>query len=81
VARFAAALDTALAQENADYAAHRQAMRAPEVMAVAPGAFAAWMRHRGKAGGQNKVPRVVHDAALIESLRKFMREHGYVSAV
>lgn len=80
VARFATALDAALTAENADYAAHRQAMRAPVVMAVTQGGFAAWMRQRGKAGGQNKVPRVIHDAALFGSLQAFMREHGYVSS-
>ena len=72
---FAAALDTALARLNADYAAHRQGgfgLRDPRVVLVPPGTFVAWMRARGKLGGQNKVPRVIADAALRDSLRAFV---------
>ncbi len=29
---------------------------------MTPGGFAAWMKARGKLGGQNKVPRVIADA-------------------
>jgi hypothetical protein len=35
------------------------------------GGFAAWMKSRGKLGGQNKVPRIVNDQALFAGLRKF----------
>jgi hypothetical protein len=73
-ARFAAALDTALAAMNADYATHRQGdygMRKPRVVLAPSGAFAAWMRARGKLGGQNKVPRVISDPALLADLRRF----------
>ena len=72
---FAAALDAALAQGNADYAAHRQGgfgLRDPRVVLVPPGSFAAWMRARGKLGGQNKVPRVITDPALLDALRRFV---------
>ncbi|HQT78740.1 MAG: auxin-regulated protein [Rhodospirillales bacterium 20-64-7] len=75
-AGFASVLDRALAVENADYAAHRVGMRAPTLTVVAPGTFAAWMRHRGKAGGQNKVPRVINDEALFADLRAFVTEPG-----
>jgi GH3 auxin-responsive promoter len=74
-AMFARVLDGALARLNADYAAHRQGgfgMLPPEVRLVAAGTFAAWMRRRGKSGGQNKVPRVINDAALLEDLRHFI---------
>jgi hypothetical protein len=62
-ARLAALLDAALRAENDDYAAHRDGaqLAAPEVVLLAPGAFAAWMRAQGKMGGQHKVPRVVAD--------------------
>lgn len=63
LARFGAALDAALLTANDDYRAHRAGMAAPEVVALPPGAFAAWMKARGRLGGQNKVPRVVADAA------------------
>ncbi len=73
--RFATALDAALARLNADYAAHRQGgfgLRDPRVVLVPHGTFAAWMRARGKLGGQNKVPRVISDAALRDGLRAFV---------
>ena len=69
--RFAAALDADLAAGNEDYAAHRSGgfgLRAPEVGAAPPGFFAAWMKRRGKLGGQHKVPRIVNDGALFDGL-------------
>jgi hypothetical protein len=36
-----------------------------------PGSFTEWMRARGKLGGQNKVPRVISDPALLESLAAY----------
>lgn len=71
---FAQALDAALARQNADYAAHRGGgfgLRPPRVALVPPGTFAAWMRARKKLGGQNKVPRVIADPALLADLRRF----------
>lgn len=72
VARFAAALDRALSTANADYASHRTGMQPPEVIAAPPGAFAGWMRARGRAGGQNKVPRVIGDPGLFRDLVAFV---------
>ena len=69
--RFAHAFDAALAAGNADYAAHRAGdfgMRPPQIIAVPPGGFSAWMAARGKLGGQHKVPRVIDDPALLASL-------------
>jgi hypothetical protein len=68
---FAAALDEKLAALNEDYAAHRAGdvgMRAPRVRLVPGGTFAAWMAARGKLGGQNKVPRVISDPAMVAEL-------------
>lgn len=79
VAQFAAVLDAALTEQNADYRAHREGMRAPHVTAVTPGSFSAWMQERGKAGGQNKVPRVIADKDLFDSLLSFMQKHSRVS--
>ena len=76
-AAFGAALDAALMRLNADYAAHRQGsfgLRDPEILLVPPGTFAAWMRARGKLGGQNKVPRVITDPALRDDLRRFVAQ-------
>jgi hypothetical protein len=77
---FAEALDEALAEQNDDYRAHRAGMRPPCVVAVDVGSFAAWMRERGRSGGQNKVPRVIADQVLFASLRSFMAEHGHIVA-
>ncbi|MDA8049833.1 MAG: GH3 auxin-responsive promoter family protein [Rhodospirillales bacterium] len=77
--QLAAALDVALARANDDYAAHRKGgfgLRPPAVLLVRPGTFAAWMRSRGKFGGQNKVPRVIGDAALLERLLRYLEETG-----
>jgi hypothetical protein len=69
---FGRVLDQALARRNADYEAHRAGMAAPVVTLAAPGTFAAWMRARGRAGGQNKVPRVINDGALFDGLLAFL---------
>jgi hypothetical protein len=68
---FAGALDSVLARLNADYAAHRAGgfgLRPPRIVLVRPGTFAAWMRERGRLGGQNKVPRVIADLTLRDHL-------------
>jgi len=65
--RLAAVLDAALTRRNEDYAAHRAGdagMGPPRVLTVPRGFFAAWMRGRGRLGGQNKVPRVVAGETL-----------------
>jgi hypothetical protein len=71
---FARSLDEALSASNADYREHRAGdfgLQAPQLQAVAPGTFAAWMKRRGRLGGQHKVPRIVNDAKLFASLREF----------
>lgn len=75
--RFARDLDQALKTLNDDYDVHRAGdfgMGPPEIIFVRPGAFAGWMQARGRAGGQNKVPRVLHDAELQASLESFMKD-------
>ena len=74
VSAFAARLDALLAEKNEDYKSHRAGdygMRPPAVHAIPPGTFAAWMKGRGRLGGQNKVPRVINDPELFANLRKF----------
>ena len=41
-----------------------------------PGGFAAWMKSRGKLGGQNKVPRIVNDRDLFAALQAFADAYG-----
>jgi pimeloyl-ACP methyl ester carboxylesterase len=76
VAVFARALDAALGRLNDDYTAHRRGdltMLAPEVWPVPPGGFAAWLRSRGRLGGQHKVPRLDSTGALTAQLSLFFR--------
>ncbi|WMS43694.1 GH3 auxin-responsive promoter family protein [Acuticoccus sp. MNP-M23] len=76
-ARFTKALDAALAAGNEDYEVHRAGdvqLLPPDVAFVAAGGFADWMRARGKLGGQNKVPRVLVDGDVRESLLNFAQE-------
>jgi hypothetical protein len=73
---FATIFDRDLARRNLDYEAHRAGMRAPEIRVVPRGAFAEWMRRRGRLGAQNKVPRVISDADLFRDLREFTGQCG-----
>jgi hypothetical protein len=71
---FESAIDERLKARNDDYRAHRSdgfGMHAPRVRAVAPGTFAAWMKARGRLGGQNKVPRIINDQQLFADLCRF----------
>ena len=59
--RFRNRLDEELSNRNADYLAHRipgVGLAPPAVIVAKSGSFEAWMRRRGKLGGQNKVPRM-----------------------
>lgn len=74
LAHFARTVDAGLCATNEDYDAHRSdgfGMNAPEVIALAPGGFAEWMKSRGQLGGQHKVPRIINDAELFDNLCDF----------
>jgi len=78
---FARVLDRELSLRNVDYAEHRSGgygIGAPQAQFLPPGSFAAWMKSRGKFGGQNKVPRVIADAEAFrtaaEALTAALRE-------
>lgn len=71
---FARAIDSRLCTLNNDYRDHRAAgfgLNPPRIHAVPAGSFAAWMKRRGRLGGQNKVPRVISDPELFQDLRAF----------
>ncbi|MDR3516094.1 MAG: GH3 auxin-responsive promoter family protein [Azospirillaceae bacterium] len=81
--RFGAVLDRTLSALNLDYAAHRSGdfgMAPPRIEAAPPGSFARWMKGRGKLGGQNKVPRVITDPALLDGLRRVIAGRDMPSA-
>jgi len=75
VSDFARLFDATLMNGNDDYRAHRAegfGLDAPEVLVAPPGAFAEWMKARGKLGGQNKVPRVITSPNLLSDLVAFI---------
>jgi hypothetical protein len=75
---FSETVDAELLARNDDYRAHRSGgfgMDAPALLAVAHGAFQAWMKHRGQLGGQHKVPRIIADPALFDGLLRFMEDY------
>jgi hypothetical protein len=79
VGTFVGKLDAALCRLNEDYKAHRAGdltLRPPEVVPVQRGGFAAWMRSRGKLGGQHKVPRLDNGGRLTEELAHWFQQQG-----
>jgi hypothetical protein len=73
--KFRKTLDSALQHLNSDYAAKRSGDLALELlqMTVVPtGTFPKWMTHRGKFGGQNKVPRLSNDRRYADDLQRFL---------
>ena len=64
-------LDTALKSVNSDYEAkryHNIALRMPVLHKMKKGAFIAWLKSKGKLGGQHKVPRLSNERKLIEEI-------------
>ena len=81
--RFIELLDQELCRRNDDYRAHRSGgfgMDSPRLLIVRRGTFEAWMKSRGRLGGQNKVPRIINDQGLFASLRDFCAERVIASA-
>lgn len=76
-AHFARILDADLANGNDDYEAHRSAgLDPPQVVALPRGAFSRWMAALGRAGGQNKVPRLIGDPDRFATMRRELEEAG-----
>ena len=68
---FARSVDGVLRRRNHDYDTKRTGdvgMLPPLLALVTPGTFHAWMRARGKLGGQNKVPRLRNDREVADAL-------------
>jgi len=81
LAAFRAALDADLCRRNADYRAHRAegvGLPLPALVVARRGGFDAWMRSRGKLGGQNKVPRMDDSGTLTASLVAALAAGGHV---
>ena len=70
-AAFAADLDSALRDENSDYAAKRSGgifLDPLEVIDARPGVFDDWLASTGKLGGQRKIPRLSNDRRIIDAI-------------
>ena len=68
---FSDLLDEGLRAANSDYDAKRKGdmvLARPIVHDVPKGTFHAWMRSRGKLGGQNKVPRLANDRSYLDAI-------------
>jgi hypothetical protein len=69
--QFTYVLDETLREVNSDYDAKRQndiALQGPVVHAAPQGTFMNWLRHKGKLGGQNKVPRLSNSREYLEEI-------------
>jgi hypothetical protein len=68
---FTQALDAELRRLNSDYDAKRHrdlALAPPRLHLLPPGTFEAWLRQRGRLGGQRKVPRLGNSRQVLEEV-------------
>jgi hypothetical protein len=68
---FTRILDATLQKVNSDYEAKRHkdiALSMPKVHAVPSGTFNAWLKKKGKLGGQHKVPRLSNERAILDDI-------------
>ncbi len=71
LAHFTLALDNKLKEINSDYEAKRHkdiALKLPQIQAMPSQTFYNWLKHKGKLGGQNKVPRLSNDRKVLEEI-------------
>ncbi len=82
LAKFRTVLDDDLSRRNADYLAHRVAdvvLPLPRLVVARAGGFEAWMRAKGKLGGQHKVPRMDNTGTLTAEIVALLRDKGLVA--
>ena len=75
---FTRVLDVTLRSINSDYdakRAHNLVLVAPTVHSVGEGTFYAWMKKRGKLGGQNKVPRLSNSREYVEDILTLVQQN------
>lgn len=68
---FAETLDNALKSLNSDYEAKRyrnMILHPPVIKSLNKGTFYAWMKNRGKLGGQHKVPRLSNNRNIVDEI-------------
>ena len=72
---FTREMDAALQKINSDYEAKRQAdivLHLPVVHQMPAGGFNAWLKQKGKLGGQHKIPRLSNDRKILEEILTFL---------
>lgn len=72
---FTRILDDSLKKTNSDYEAKRSyslSLGMPIVRNLPKGTFDSWLKHLGKLGGQNKVPRLSNNRDYIDKLLAFI---------
>jgi hypothetical protein len=68
---FAYELDCALKSVNSDYEAKRHkdiALRMPVIHSLQKHIFSAWLKQKGKLGGQHKIPRLCNDRKYVDEI-------------
>jgi hypothetical protein len=68
-------LDSALKNQNSDYEAKRHkdiALRMPVIHSIKKGIFNAWLKSKGKLGGQHKVPRLSNNRKYLDEIMSFI---------
>ena len=76
---FRSCLDDNLKKVNSDYEAKRSndlSLTKPIIHVAEPGAFYQWMKHREKAGGQNKVPKLSNDRKYVDDIIEFLKANS-----
>lgn len=76
VEEFAYELDCALKSLNSDYEAKRYkdiALSLPVVHALDKGVFNAWLKQKGKLGGQHKIPRLSNERIYMDEIKLLMQ--------
>lgn len=69
-------LDQALKCINSDYEAKRHkdiALRKPLAHKMPVGGFSAWLKSKGKLGGQHKIPRLHNERKIFDDILNFMK--------
>jgi hypothetical protein len=72
-------IDESLCRINEDYRAHRTGdltIQPPQMRIVPRGGFAAWMKSKGKLGGQHKVPRLDNTGRLTSEIASWLVTHS-----
>ena len=84
LAQFTEALDNKLKDLNSDYDAKRTAnlsLGDPLVQELPSGTFYAWMKSRGKLGGQHKVPRLSNSRIYLDEIKSIVDNGGLVETL